>query len=655
VSTPNIIDAAGKPVALGRLIARGGEGAVYELPGDADRVAKVYHAPASPQTADKLAAMATLARPDLVQVAAWPGELLRDARTRRVAGFVMPKLADARPVQQLYNPAMRLREFPAADWAFQVRAARNLAAAFDEVHAAGCLVADVSGQNVFVTHGALARLLDCDSFQVTAGGKTFLCEVGTPEYTPPELQAKPFDRTPRTENHDRFGLAVLVYQLLFVGRHPYSGRYTGPGDPSPGEMIAQFRFSQGPAAAAAQMSPPALTPTFADIPPALGTLFRRAFEKGGATGDRPRAADWVAELERLEPQIASCPADPGHKHWRGTACPWCRLAANGGPEYYFGAGGTTATGFAVDEAKLQDILRRLKQADATEFAYDRKQYEPATKPTPTRLPDDAADDPSAVVARVVLGVGLAMILLGSIHWICAVIGVSSVAAGGAMLTARLHSSPRQREARKRRQAVARARDALIVAEAEYAGETRRVQTTHAEATAATERGVMACRALVADYQKRLREAGAEAERQARRRFLRLAAVEAATIPGVGPGRKHALADAGIVTADDVTADAVFAVSGFGEKLTAAVVAWRDGVAKQFRFDPKGAVSAIEQRKVAIDFRARQQALLQQMERQLVTLEAGRASCRIALDGLKPRLRAAVAALRQAEADCAVVA
>ncbi len=249
MSTPNIIDAANKPVALGKLIARGGEGSVYEVTGDAGRVAKVYHTPATPQTADKLAAMAALARPDLVKVAAWPGELLRDARTRRVAGFVMPKLADARPVQQLYNPAMRLREFPAADWAFQVRAARNLAAAFDEVHAAGCLVADVSGQNVFVTHGALARLLDCDSFQVTAAGRTFLCEVGTPEYTPPELQGKPFDRTPRTENHDRFGLAVLAYQLLFVGRHPYSGRYTGPGDPSPAEMLCGAPPPSSPAEA----------------------------------------------------------------------------------------------------------------------------------------------------------------------------------------------------------------------------------------------------------------------------------------------------------------------------------------------------------------------------------------------------------------------
>ena len=29
----------------------------------------------------------------------------------------------------------------------------------------------------------------------------------------------------RTPEHDRFGLAVLVFQLLFMGRHPFAGRH----------------------------------------------------------------------------------------------------------------------------------------------------------------------------------------------------------------------------------------------------------------------------------------------------------------------------------------------------------------------------------------------------------------------------------------------
>jgi DNA-binding helix-hairpin-helix protein with protein kinase domain len=188
----------------------------------------------------------------------------------------------------------RLKCFPLAGWNFQVRAAMNLAAAFDEVHKAGCLVGDVNQSNALVSAQALVRLIDCDSFQVRANGKPFLCEVGVAHYTPPELQGKPLRGVVRTENHDRFGLAVLIYQLLFVGGHPYAGVYRGAGDPSFEQLIAEYRFAQGPAAHTWGMSPPPYTPTFADIPPELGTLFRRAFERGSEAGSRPRPAEWSA-------------------------------------------------------------------------------------------------------------------------------------------------------------------------------------------------------------------------------------------------------------------------------------------------------------------------------------------------------------------------
>src|SRR5260221_336565 len=74
-----------------------------------------------------------------------------------------------------------------------------------------------------ISQQALVRLVDCDSFQVIANGKAFLCEGYVDEYLSPELQGLSLSGLTRTENHDRFGLAVLIYQLLFVGRHPYQG------------------------------------------------------------------------------------------------------------------------------------------------------------------------------------------------------------------------------------------------------------------------------------------------------------------------------------------------------------------------------------------------------------------------------------------------
>jgi len=101
----------------------------------------------------------------------------------------------------------------------------------------------------------------------------------------------------RTENHDRFGLAVLLLQMLFVGRHPFQGLFKARGDPTFDELIAQYRFAHGPHAAGWHMAPPPHTPIYSDVPPDLFDLFHRAFEHGSGNGTRPTAVEWVNALQ----------------------------------------------------------------------------------------------------------------------------------------------------------------------------------------------------------------------------------------------------------------------------------------------------------------------------------------------------------------------
>jgi hypothetical protein len=51
---------------------------------------------------------------------------------------------------------------------------------------------------------------------VIANGKRFACEVGVETFTPPELQGKNLREVVRTANHDNFGLAIMVFLLLFI-------------------------------------------------------------------------------------------------------------------------------------------------------------------------------------------------------------------------------------------------------------------------------------------------------------------------------------------------------------------------------------------------------------------------------------------------------
>jgi hypothetical protein len=151
--------------------------------------------------------------------------------------------------------------------------------------------------------------------------------VGTPEFTPPELQGKPLDRLTRTANHDAFGLAVLIFNLLFMGRHPFSGRYLSSGEMPLERAIEEFRFAYSARRNKTRMEPPPNVPLLTDIPADMRDAFETAFGKAGVTG-RPQAADWVRLIGLAEKQVIACRASLAHQYLKpGRSCPWCRMEA----------------------------------------------------------------------------------------------------------------------------------------------------------------------------------------------------------------------------------------------------------------------------------------------------------------------------------------
>src|SRR5215470_9999801 len=194
-------------VRLGRRIGIGAEGEVYEIQDQSDLVAKIYHQPPPPEKAEKLVALSRLGNERLFNLSAWPVDVLRDTSDGAVVGFIMKKISGAEEVHALHSPKSRLQKFPDASWAFLIYVAANLARAVAAIHDHGLVVGDLNPKNILVTKKATVYLLDCDSFQITADGKTYRCEAGFPEYTPPELQGLPFKKIDRKPEHDYFGLA----------------------------------------------------------------------------------------------------------------------------------------------------------------------------------------------------------------------------------------------------------------------------------------------------------------------------------------------------------------------------------------------------------------------------------------------------------------
>lgn len=345
-------------------LGAGGEAQVFALNADPSLVAKVYRKPKADRDR-KLRAMLNNP-PDDLRVSqshlsfAWPLDLLLTLETKpQVAGFLMPRVEGMRPIIDFYNPKTRRLQCPLFDYFYLHRAARNLAGAVSGLHARGYAIGDVNESNILLTDTALVTLVDLDSIQVRdpETGMVYRCPVGKPEFTPPELQGQPFAEIDRTPEHDVFGLAVLIFQLLMEGTHPFGGVYKLPGDPPPMEKrIAEGYFPYG--RRKVPFGPMTVAPPFEILHPTLQQLFVRCFEDGHQNPkSRPDALTWKQALKEAEEALVTCEKNDQHRYGNHLKrCPWCdRSAALGGRDP-FPSRLTVQKGLHLKPAPTQKIL-----------------------------------------------------------------------------------------------------------------------------------------------------------------------------------------------------------------------------------------------------------------------------------------------------------
>lgn len=408
----------GDAIKLGRELGRGGEGTVFELHDDAESVAKIYHEPVTADKAEKLRQMTALKSEKLLKLAAWVTDVLYEnadllhVTQNRVVGFLMPRVSSATAIHELYNPRSRRRYFPEADWRFLIAAAANIARAFSTVHQHGHTIGDVNHGNVVIARDATVRLIDCDSYHLNAPEKSFLCEVGVSTHTPPELQGHSLRDRERTTNHDNFGLAVLIFQLLFMGRHPFSGAYLGDGENTLEESIRNRRFAFGDDAETRQMRQPPGSLPLAAISPEVANLFKRAFLE---IENRPTAREWIAALGAMSENLQECATNTGHYYLNSLEkCPWCQLEARTGVMFFparftgnFGADGDLdlyTLGQLIDAIQPPEVAQNLAVVNQNGLATT------ANLPASPKLRETLANYNTGLTAY--LGVlGLAIVLL----------------------------------------------------------------------------------------------------------------------------------------------------------------------------------------------------------------------------------------------------
>ena len=318
----NYTDENGKTILLGKEIAQGGEGIVYECSTDSSLVVKIYKKnKLSAQKARKLEVMCKLYDSEIAKFSAWVKKVVYE--NNKPVGFLMEKISDYKQIHLLYGTTEdRQKYFPNAEWKFMVHAALNLAIAVGTLHEKGIVIGDINQSNILVNDRAEIKLIDCDSYQVADNGKTFICEVGVPEYTSPELQGCSFKNVIRNQNHDCFGLAVMIFKTLMFAKHPYSG-VNAPSEIENAITGNYFCY--------ARKYPYQTKPYSILVKTLLNeniiSLFEKAFTK---SQNRPTAEDWVNALIDFEKDIISCPNDKKHFYNKNASkCIWCSLEKNG--------------------------------------------------------------------------------------------------------------------------------------------------------------------------------------------------------------------------------------------------------------------------------------------------------------------------------------
>lgn len=637
------IDDKGKPVALGKQLGRGGEATVYAVEGEAGLVAKVYHRQLDGEKTEKLWRMVELQSERLLKLAAWPIGTLRSRNGNSIVGVLMRNVSGFKDIHLLYNPKSRIREFPAkANWRFLLHTAGNVARSFSVIHEHGHVIGDVNQSNLRVSpESAVVSLIDCDSFQISSHGRYFLCEVGVPLYTPPELQEKGFKHIVRTPNHDNFGLAVLLFHLLFMGRHPFAGKFLGRGDMPIEKAIGEFRFAFAPDAQRTQMQPPPNCIALAHLSPEVAGLFVAAFAPSGAQSGRPNGGQWVSALGMLGRQLKDCPTNKAHSFFQSlSACPWCAIEVRAGILLFAGyAVAGAATHFKLDLvwAQIASVQSPVSGTfpDFTQLSANIRATLQAKAAGWKRRGQMAA---VILVAIAIVGICLASGVGAVTFWV----GLACFAAAKGLIEKTKYiktgfvNEARATEARMRALQERWQREASDEPFTTKMRELKRLAEEHGQ--------------LPARRQQMIRDLERDLYNVQLRHFLEKFDIASAEIPHVKDNRKAMLSSYAIDDAAAVTPTAVEAVPGFGQFLTGQMMAWRRTLESKFRFDPKRGIDPFDVQRVDQDIAKRRMEIELILSRGQMELNEIRRRITVVRGQLQDQLQQAWMEMAQAQAN-----
>lgn len=320
-------------------LSSGGEGAVYEILGYPNRVAKIYHdATDARKREEKIKAMVNISgeysfrSANIAQDIAWPLSPLFDKKHNFI-GFGMNRISANAELDDFYvyppkNGIISIKE--------KVDILISLCDVIDRLHITGQVFGDFNPNNIKVKSDHTVSFVDADSYHVKNRGKEYRCVVCAPGYVAPELikacKGTNYEDCPNktfTTDTDNFALAIHVFRMLMNGCHPYiCERHLKRAGSAPAPKSTDKRVENGETPffkVVPNYTVPHYAPDINSLPPHIRDLFNRAFVEGHSNPSvRPSASEWKSTLIRYRGELVEKPCSHGHYYWKGYyTCPYC--------------------------------------------------------------------------------------------------------------------------------------------------------------------------------------------------------------------------------------------------------------------------------------------------------------------------------------------
>jgi DNA-binding helix-hairpin-helix protein with protein kinase domain len=393
---------------------------------------------------------------------------------------------------------------------------------------------------------------------------------------------------------------LLIFHILFGGRHPYSGT---PLRADIGESleanIKTFRYAYARDGRQRGLAAPSSSIPVSLAPDSIRFMLERAFTEQYASKKRPSASEWRTALDALRGSLKRCPVTAMHVFpSQLVSCPWCSLEAQGVIYFIY----TLAT--FVDQPSGFNLAKFWATIEAIQPS------QPVAPPNikaisvvPVPLPPDFENKGLIIFLRIIsvlMAIGLFAIIPRA-WWL---IGFGALISWS--MAENIGENKRNKERSKRHEALKRAETEFQVIE-------RRVQKESSpDGFNAKLNDLTRLRdehqGLKGIENQEINKLEKTAVARQKQKFLERFFIDSANIPGIGPARKASLRSFGIETAADVEVDKVMGVYGFGQVLTQAVIDWKKSCESRFVFDPRNAVSENDKNQVHAQIEMRRRTI-----------------------------------------------